>query len=301
MSNIIEMEAVYRSLAVDGVACEFANFEIPKENIATVYDLLKVNTSGGWKFGNDLSDTLIDEFEKAPEKRLLDYLNGSFGSFVTKVIDDFANKPEEIVSEIQKKIAPMSIEEAYKGQLNKIIDSIMNYKFSWAVSEISDEFKFAKETEGNKKLFLAMVSKDDTYSGEEKEKLMELLSRLDYKKLDVDEEGNLVGDDPDIKALNPYIKYIVSLFPSAEEFEELTKLEEKDWLIDQMTFETASNMKKLCDEIKEKVKEVPSIPDATYEKPIIEEKEAEVRKMADLLRADPDLFEKVKELIGDKM
>ena len=301
MSNIIEMEENYRNYAIDDVASKFASFEIPKENIATVYDLLKVNTSG-WKFGNDLSDTLIDEFEKAPEKHLCDYLKGSFGSFVTKVIDDFANKPEEIVSEIQKKIAPMSIEEAYKGQLNKIIDSIMNYKFSWAVSEISDEFKFAKETEGNKKLFLVMVSKDDTYSGDEKEKLMEILSQLDCnKKLDVDEEGNLVGEDPDIKALNPYMKYIDSLFPSAEEFEELKKAEEKEWPMGQMTFETAANMKKLCDEIKEKVKEVPSIPDATYEKPIVEEKEAEIRKMADLLRADPELFEKFKELIGDKM
>ena len=75
----------------------------------------------------------------------------------------------------------------------------------------------------------------------------------------------------------------------------------KNWAINEITFETAVNIKNLCDEIKEKVKEVPSIPDATYEKPIVEEKEAEVRKMADLLRADPDLFEKVKELIGDKM
>ncbi len=246
MNGFIEIERECRSNIIDKVASEF---EISKENVATVYDLLKVNDSAGWIFGDNLVDIVVDEFEKSPEKHLGEYLVNSLGMLAKKMVDDLVNKPEGIVDEIQKKIAPMSVEEAYKGKLNKIIDSIMGNKYDLALLGIGAELA-PEKAEKSKRLILALVSKDNTYSGEEKERLKRLVSKyMDYMTgfINIDEQEDLAGDKLE-EALRPYMKYIGSLIVSQSELQELIRANE--WMANNITFETAVNIKKLCDEIK---------------------------------------------------
>ena len=179
-----------------------SKYGISKENIAIVYDVLKVNALGAGRFGNNLADMIADEFEKSSEKRLEDYVANSLGKFVKNMVDDLVSKPAEIVNEIRRRIAPMSIEEAYKGQLYKIVDDIIKFKYKMIMWMTFYALR-PDQVETSKRLFLAIVSKDDTYNVEEKERLMELLSQYDFRKVVHFVNGELSGNSPEIEALRP--------------------------------------------------------------------------------------------------
>ena len=256
MNDLIEKDKDDRNEVIDKVMSEFGNFEISKESIAAAYDSVKFNPAGTGYFGNNVAEAMVRGFEESVEKSFEKYLVSNLGTFAKDIIDDLVNKPKEIVSEIQEKIAPMSIEEAYKGKLNKIIDDIIGYRYVLNMLKLGRSLLRPAEAEMNKRIVLALIAKDDTYKGAEKEKLISAITKYDFVKLlEAMGQGDAVSSDPEVEELHQYAKYIESLYPPEDEQEEFDRLSAKDWSINKITFETAANMNSLREEIEKRAKE----------------------------------------------